>query len=104
MLCLGYAISPGPKQWQVAPLSLAPPQRGAAAVVSNRTRGKLGPSGTTSQVTLIAGLAKLEKISQPLLEVSGYEQCCPVPFWGCQHCLPPGPSAAVGGFPAHRTS
>lgn len=49
------------------------------------------PLGTTSQVTLIAGLVRLEKISQPLLEVSGYEQYCPALFWGCQHCCPQGP-------------
>lgn len=61
------------------------------------------PLGTTSQATMIAGLAVLESISQPLPEVSGYEQCCPALFWGCQHCVPPGPMAAVR-FPAHRTS
>lgn len=101
-LCLGNAISPHLEQCQVAPLSPSPPQRGAA-VGSNRTGGKPGPSHTTSQATMIARLAVLESISQPLPEVSGYEQCCPTLFWGCQHCLPPGPMAAVR-FPAHRTS
>lgn len=78
---------------------------------SNRTLGKLGPSwqdlpgyhdcwiSHVGEDIPATGLAVLERISQPLLGVSGCEQCCPAPFRGCQHCLPPGPMAAVG-FPA----